>query len=176
MSTAAGFSELELRTLVVPRATSMAVMRLFATHSLYWDQHAPWSTYRLDRPENQGLKPYFGKLEKAKSAIDSKSKSSGRSLGGSLPGRIQLLALRQDTDLMPVGIEPISYADLEVMGLKVATKLLWTSIKVGQPPASAKKIASKMPVALHRICQSRFSMVFCHDALVPQRWSILISR
>lgn len=60
----------------------------------------------LDRPENKGLKPYFGKLEEAKKAIDAKSQQSG--------------------------IAPISWADLEVMALKVATRLLWRDIKLSR--------------------------------------------
>lgn len=60
--------------------------------------------FELDRTENRGLKAYFDKLTQAKEAIDAKSSK--------------------------VGIEPIGYADLESIGLKVATRLLWLDIKI----------------------------------------------
>lgn len=60
----------------------------------------------LDRPENSGLKGYFAKLATAKAAIDEKSATIGS------------------------GIGPISYADLEILAAKVATKQLWRKIKL----------------------------------------------
>jgi L-ascorbate peroxidase len=67
--------------------------------------------FELDRPENKGLKAYFDKLSKAKEAIDAKSAK--------------------------IGISPISYADLEVMGLRVATRLKWAYIKVSRAPVAS---------------------------------------
>jgi L-ascorbate peroxidase len=60
--------------------------------------------FELDRPENRSLKSYFDKLSTAKKAIDEKSSTTG--------------------------VDPITYADLEVMGLKVATRLAWLDAKV----------------------------------------------
>ena len=44
------------------------------------------------------------------------------------------------------GIGPISYADLEVLGCKVATKQLWRKIKVSKAKVSATLMQSYLSI------------------------------
>ena len=47
---------------------------------------------------------------------------------GTLPAAAPLLT--DSSAICPAGVDPITYADLEVMGLKVATRLAWLDVKV----------------------------------------------
>jgi L-ascorbate peroxidase len=85
----------------------------------------------LNRKENSGLKSYVDKLAKAKKAIDSKSAT--------------------------VGQGAISWADLEVLAVKVAMTLGWVAIKVKRSSIAsggtviADAFGAAWPVSLGRL-------------------------